>query len=68
MRERHDTLLWMKDLMEHMARCHEQLQWTTEGPTVRFLTEAIRVDLAECQRLCDRLGPPPPAALGASAW
>lgn len=56
-RERHDTLLWMKDLIEHMAQCQEQLQWNAEGPGARFLTEAIRGDLTECLRLCDRLGP-----------
>jgi hypothetical protein len=57
----------MKDLIEHMARCQEQLQWNTEGPGARFLTEAIRGDLAECLRLCDRLGPAPRSSMAAAA-
>jgi hypothetical protein len=55
MRNRQTTLLWMKDLIEHMARCHEQLQWAGDGPTESFLTEALMVDLTECRRLCEEL-------------
>jgi hypothetical protein len=53
MRNRNNTLLWMKDLIEHMSRCHEQLQWAPEGPTESFLAESMLVDLAQCQRLCE---------------
>lgn len=59
MRDRESTLLWMKDLIEHLSRCHEQLQWTGEGPSAAFLTEAMKVDLNECMRLCETLAPPP---------
>ena len=31
MRDRQTTLLWMKDLLEHLAHCHEQLQWADGG-------------------------------------
>jgi hypothetical protein len=55
MRDRENTLLWMKDLIEHMNQCHEQLQWTAEGPGESFLTEALLVDLTECLRLCQQL-------------
>ena len=55
MRNRHTTLLWMKDLIDHMNRCHEQLQWAHEGPTQTFLTESMMVDLSECRRLCEQL-------------
>lgn len=55
MRERQSQLLWMKDLIEHMARCHEQLQWTDEGPSAAFLADALHVDLRQCLRLCDEL-------------
>ena len=55
MRNRQTTLLWMKDLIEHMARCHEQLQWAGDGPTESFLTEALMVDLSECRLLCEEL-------------
>ena len=58
MKDRQNTLLWMKDLIDHMARCQEQLQWAGEGPSSRFLTDSLMVDLSECQRLCERLKAP----------
>jgi hypothetical protein len=59
MSNRHHTLLWMKDLLEHMSRCHDQLQWASEGDTQAFLADALIGDLNECQRLCEQLRPPP---------
>jgi hypothetical protein len=55
MRDRQNTLLWMKDLIEHMNRCQEQLQWAADGRTETFLTEALMGDLTECRRLCEQL-------------
>jgi hypothetical protein len=47
-------MLWMKDLIEHMTHCHEQLQWA-DSRTQPFLTESLLTDLVECQRLCEEL-------------
>ncbi len=55
MRTRQETLIWMKDLIEHMTRCHEQLQWAADGSAASFLTEALLVDLNECRHLCEQL-------------
>jgi hypothetical protein len=55
MRNRRHTLLWMKDLIEHMSRCHDQLQWTSDGATQTFLTDAMLGDLDQCQKLCEQL-------------
>ena len=55
MRNRRHTLLWMKDLIDHMSRCHDQLEWTSDGATQLFLTESMLGDLVECQRLCEQL-------------
>lgn len=55
MRNRQNTLLWMKDLIDHMNRCHEQLLWTSDGATETFLTDAMMGDLTECRRLCEQL-------------
>jgi hypothetical protein len=55
MSNRHSTMLWMKDLIEHMSTCHDQLQWAADGRTETFLTETLMGDLAECQRLCEQL-------------
>jgi hypothetical protein len=62
-------MLWMKDLIEHMTRCHEQLQWAADEPTASFLAESLLVDLRECQRLCQELRtrPRPTSSLAASA-
>jgi hypothetical protein len=55
MGNRRHTLLWMKDLIEHLSRCHDQLQWTNDDVTQSFLTEAMLGDLDQCQRLCEQL-------------
>jgi hypothetical protein len=55
MRDRQNMLLWMKDLIEHMNVCQEQLEWAGDGPGESFLTEALLVDLTECRRLCEQL-------------
>jgi hypothetical protein len=47
-------MLWMKDLIEHMNRCHEQLQWA-DSRTQTFLTDSLLTDLVQCQRLCEEL-------------
>ncbi len=55
MRNRRNTLLWMKDLIEHMSRCHDQLEWASDGATQTFLADALMGDLSECQKLCEEL-------------
>jgi hypothetical protein len=59
MRNRRDLLLWMKDLLDHMNQCHEQLQWASDGQTEAYLAETLMVDLSECKKLCDQLKPEP---------
>ncbi len=58
MRNRRHTLLWMKDLIEHMAQCHNQLEWTNDGSTQMYLAESLLGDLTECQKLCEQLRAP----------
>jgi len=67
MTNRRTTLLWMKDLLEHMDRCHDQLQWASDGPTSTYLTESLLVDLTECRRLCEELHGAQSVSLGRSA-
>jgi hypothetical protein len=54
----------MKDLIEHMSRCHDQLQWTSDRATQTFRAEALLGDLSQCQQLCEQLraGPIPPSS------
>ena len=54
-RNRRNTLLWMKDLLDHMSRCHDQLQWASDGETQSFLADSLIGDLHECQKLCEQL-------------
>jgi hypothetical protein len=54
-RNRRNTLLWMKDLLDHMSRCHDQLEWASDGDTQSFLADALIGDLNECQKLCEQL-------------
>ncbi len=55
MRNRQSTLLWMRDLIEHLSTCQEQLQWAADGPAEAFLTEAMMADLSECHQLCEQI-------------
>ncbi len=54
MRDRQTSLLWMKDLIEHMKQCHDQLEWSSDAQTEAFLTDAMLADLSECRRICDQ--------------
>jgi hypothetical protein len=46
--------MWMKDLLEHMDRCHEQ--WETADERMEsFLAESLRRDIDEFRRICDSL-------------
>jgi hypothetical protein len=55
MANRRTTMLWMKDLIEHMAHCHDQLQWAGDGPTQAFLADSLLGDLSQCRQLCEQL-------------
>ena len=63
-RNRHKTLLWMKDLLDHMNQCHEQMQWAGDNATEAFLAEKLMVDLSECQKLCEQLRSRPQSRAG----
>ena len=52
--DRHATFLWMKDILDHMAQCHEEWQ-LADSSSERYLAESIRRDLDEFRSLCDRL-------------
>jgi hypothetical protein len=52
--DRHAKFLWMKDLLEHLGRCHEQWQ-LSDAPNEHYLAESMRRDLDEFRRLCESL-------------
>jgi hypothetical protein len=53
MSQRETNLLWLKDTLEHLAGCREQLQWAGDAETVHVLTETMLRDLECCRRICE---------------
>lgn len=51
---RQAKFLWMKDLLEHMGRCHEEWQSADQGME-NFLADSLRRDIDEFRRICDSL-------------
>lgn len=52
MSQRQANLLWLKDMLDHLSSCQQQLEWTTDSQAVHVLTEVMLRDLDRCQRLC----------------
>jgi hypothetical protein len=55
MSQRDANLLWLKDIIEHLGECHQQLDWADDPDAVRLLTETMLRDLESCRRLCATL-------------
>jgi hypothetical protein len=55
MSQRESKLLWLKDLLEHLSACQQQLEWTEESETIHLVTETMLRDLDCCRRLCEGL-------------
>jgi len=55
MSQRDASLLWLRDLIEHLTDTQQQLQLVNDGETIRVLTESMLRDLESCRRLCETL-------------
>ena len=55
MSQRDANLLWLKDTLEHLLSCQQQLQWAEDPATIHVLTETMVRDLECCRRLCEGL-------------
>jgi hypothetical protein len=55
MSQRESNLLWLKDMLDHLRDCQQQLQWAEDSDTVQVLTESMLRDLESCRRLCEGL-------------
>jgi hypothetical protein len=53
MSQRESNLLWLKDMIEHLSACHQQLQWTEDPDTIQMLAETMLRDLESCRRICE---------------
>jgi hypothetical protein len=56
MSQRDSNLLWLKDMLDHLSNCQQQLTWAEDAETVSVLTETMLRDLDCCRRLCESLG------------
>jgi hypothetical protein len=52
MSQRESTLLWLRDILEHLSANQQRLEWTTDRETIAVLTQTMMRDLERCQRLC----------------
>jgi hypothetical protein len=55
MSQRETNLLWLKDVLEHLRACQQQLEWTEDTQAAQVLTETMLRDLDCCKRLCESL-------------
>jgi hypothetical protein len=55
MSQRDANLLWLKDMLEHLTLCQQQLEWTQDPRSIQVLTESMIRDLDCCRRLCESL-------------
>ncbi len=55
MSQRRSDLLWLRDMLEHLQSCHQQLEWSKDPAAVHYLTDAMLRDLDSCRRLCATL-------------
>jgi hypothetical protein len=55
MSQRDVNLLWLKDTIEHLKNCQQQLEWAEDAETIEVLTESMLRDLERCRRICESL-------------
>jgi hypothetical protein len=55
MSQRNTNLLWLKDMLEHLSACQQQLWWTHDPEAVSVLTENMIRELDSCRRLCEEI-------------
>ena len=53
MSQRDVNLLWLKDTIEHLKNCQQQLEWAEDAETIEVLTESMLRDLERCRRICE---------------
>jgi hypothetical protein len=55
MSQRERNVLWLRDLLEHLDECRQQLAWTEDPEVVGMLTETMLRDLERCRQVCEQL-------------
>jgi hypothetical protein len=55
MTPREANLIWLKDMLENLSSCREQLEDAEDHETARVVSETMLSDLERCRRLCETL-------------
>jgi hypothetical protein len=55
MSQRESNLLWLKDMLDHLRACQQELQAAEDAETVQLLTESMLRELECCRRVCEAL-------------
>jgi hypothetical protein len=55
MSQREANLLWLRDVLEHLSACRQQLEWAEDKQSVSVLAETMLRDLETCRRLCETI-------------
>ena len=55
MSQKQSNLLCLRDLLEHLRSCQDQLDWAEESPVAGLLIETMLRDLEKCRQICDGL-------------
>ena len=55
MSQRESNLVWLRDILEHLASAQQQLEWSDDPETTRLVTEQMLRDLDRCRRLCETI-------------
>jgi hypothetical protein len=55
MSQRQSQLLWLKDVLEQIRGCREQLQWTEDPETARMLLDSMMRDLDSARKTCESI-------------
>jgi hypothetical protein len=55
MSQRESNLIWLRDTIEHLSMCRQQMEWATDAETVHILAENMLRDLESCRRLCESI-------------
>ena len=55
MSQRESNLIWLKDMLENLSACRQQLEWADDKQAINVLTETMLRDLDSCRRLCESM-------------
>lgn len=55
MSQRESNLLWLKDVLEHLTACRQELEWAQDPETIHLLTATMLRDLETSRRICETI-------------